>query len=518
MNFSITKTIKSLNTILTNIFVFLLVIIFPFYFKNAYFNIGYAKWAFFRFLTLGTILNDIYYPGILLVAFFMEIVYLLIKKFKYHEKFRINRLDKYVLIYLLIAFISRFFAYDKWIGLKGYDDWWMGLFAQMAFALVYYFTSRYFKPKKKYLIIWIFISTIIYFLEILNRFSIYLPPSIIKGIDPKFFPTFVSTIGNINWFASYMAITMIPALILFIFDENKYHQYFLYPVIVIIAMSFVSQNSLSLVFALLIILIILLFRSLRKKKYFERYILLILIMLFSFAVLGILRSLFIEVAIPLDSIFNYLTNSKLILILLLLVSIIYIYIDRFINDENINYYKKIITYIFIISLILLSLYILLNTLNIIPDRFSIGLLKLNDAWGNNRGEIWRLTLLTLKDMFINDPYRIIFGAGPDNYKFALYYFMEKEVNIHWFKVILANGHNEWLTALVNYGLVGGLLYLMIFIEAIRKLYKKKENIYFFIIMCSLISYISNNFFSFQQAVSTPIAFFLIALSDKEEIN
>ena len=515
-NIDISKTLKDLNKIIVYIFVFLFILAFPFYYKNGYYNIGFSKWAFFRFLTLGTIRDDIYYPGLLLIASSIEIVYLLIRRIKYHEKIKLNKLDILVFSYFIIVFISRFLAYDKWIGWLGYKGWYMGLFGQLAFVLVYYFVSRYFKFKKDYLSIWMSINIIIYSLEILNRFWIYIPNNLIIGLSRERLINLVSTIGNINWFATYLAITFPIAYILFIFDDDQDIRYFSLISIFISAMSFITQGSQSMIFAFGGLLFILLFFCLKNKIYLNRYFIILITIISSFIFIGILRNYIFKDVVRLDRTFEYLMNIKLIIPLLILLIIIYYLFIKYINENNIYICKKISIILIIIFSSIILIYTILNNIGYIPDKYSLPILKFNDSWGTNRGEIWRLTFQTLIKMYIQDPIRIIFGAGPDNYYYALYYYCFDEVKIHWLNTALVNAHNEWLNSFVNYGIVGGLLYLSIFINGIKQAYKNKDYKISYIFMFMLICYMLNNIFSFQQAVSTPIAFFVLALINQKD--
>lgn len=509
------KTLNRLNKTITYLFVFALLYIFPFYMKMGYSNIGFAKWVFFRFLTLGTIRDGIYYPGLLLIATAIEITIIFIDIF--NKRFKINflKLDKLIIIYFIIAIISSLFAFNKWQSYFGIKDWWMGLFAQCGFVLTYYFVSRYFKPSRLLIYSFSLITLIVYTLEILNRFWIFIPRITVYGLLPRVIVKFVSTIGNINWYASYMAITMPICFVLSIFSKYKDIRIYSLLSILIISMSFVTQNSASLIVAMLVLLVVLLFISFKDKEYLKRYSLLVVMMLLGFKIICVLRILFPNRSAKLDNIFLFIINSNLTTILLIISLIICFVVFKYINNENIIYIKRIVKYIFYVSLILFIIFVLLINMNFI--NLNINLFKFNDSWGNNRGEIWRISLKALIQMFKENPFRIIIGAGSDNYYDAVYYYCFDEVKINWFNVILTNAHNEWLTALINYGLVGGLVYLCIYLKSIYYSFKK-EDIYHLILGMMLLCYVVNNFFSFQQAVSTPIAFFVFALIDKELID
>lgn len=501
---------------LTTIFALLLVVGLPFYLKYGYYNIDFAKWDFFRFITIGTIRNNIRIPGILLIAAILEIINILSQYIFNHKKPSIKNLNIFLFLYLIVVTISNFFSFDRWVGFYGYDGWYMGLLAQYAFGLEYYFVKRYFNPKKEYLYLFIGVPIIVFLLVILNRFWIYIPPFLMRDIPRDTLVNFVSTIGNINWFASYMAVTVPVPFILFVCSEDSELRTLSFIAIIISGMTLVLQNSESILLALVPVMIALFLYSFKIKQMLLRFILLCALLFASFLGIGILRRFVFINHVPLDKRFELLCFSIYPAIALCLFVGTYLLIKKDIPQDSLPRLKKRSTYVLIIVGGLVLLYILLNNILHLPESYQIGLLTFNDSWGTNRGEIWRISIQTMQRMFHENPLRIIFGAGPDNYKFAAYYFCFDEVNVHWFSEILANAHNEWLNALVNYGIVGGGFYFAFFISGLSKIIKNRRNTILNILVFDVVlCYMVNNFVSFQQAVSTPFVIFAIALINKQ---
>ena len=146
---------------------------------------------------------------------------------------------------------------------------------------------------------------------------------------------------------------------------------------------------------------------------------------------------------------------------------------------------------------------------------SIGFLKFDDSWGTMRGYVWRTTVQGFFDMpFINK----LFGTGPDSY--VLY--MNENYNLtglhdaQWNNTIYANAHNEFLTMLINGGILGAVSYIAIFVAAMSKFVKNKSNPYALTGILAVTAYMSNQFFSFQTVCATPFIFIIMALCMTEE--
>ena len=509
---NIVKKLQQINSFITKAIVVLLVFGLSFYFENAYFNIDDAKWNFFSLVSLGRLTKESFIPGILLIACVIEIVILFIRKIHLKEKIRISRFDKLISLYLLTAVVSSFFAYDKWTSIVGYDGWYMGLIAQLDFVLIYYFVSRYFELKKEYVFILLSVTAVVFVLEILNRFNIIIPSLFAQNVKEGALYIFVSTIGNINWFASYTAVCMPVAFVLFVISEDKEIKIISTLSVIVSSLAFVTQNSQSLIFAFITMLIFLLFFSMRKELWIRKYSLLLIIIFSSFLLIGLLREFVIKDHVVLDDVFEIIMNFRFVSIVLLLSVLFRYFVCKVIDDKNISQYRKIALHtVLMLSLVFIA-FVILNNTSVIPDNFKLKMFVFNDSWGNGRGELWRLTITTLKRMFKTERFRIIFGSGADSYKFALFKFCYEEAKINWLDKVPTNAHNEWLTPFVNYGVVGGLSYLLMFFERMHVSYRNsKENAYFFVFFLMIYCYFLNNFFSFQQVVSTPFVFIVFGL-------
>ena len=73
--------------------------------------------------------------------------------------------------------------------------------------------------------------------------------------------------------------------------------------------------------------------------------------------------------------------------------------------------------------------------------------------------------------------------------------------------VFTNAHNEWLTTLVNMGLLGVAAYAAVFITALQT-YRKN-----FLAVLLLLTYGIHSLISFQQVLNTPFFFLILGLCE-----
>ena len=118
------------------VYVFFMFAIYPLYYENKYYNMGEAKWHFFKWVTLVAMIL------LGLVFIWYQVQLYSEKKIKaYWDLKATSVIDRFVLAYGLLAILSFLFSPYKDYTLVGYDGWYMGLIAQLAFCLLYYFAG-----------------------------------------------------------------------------------------------------------------------------------------------------------------------------------------------------------------------------------------------------------------------------------------------------------------------------------------------------------------------------------------
>ena len=510
------------NSYIWTFYLFAILMVMPFYYRNTYIDIGEAKYIFVAVMSaiciIATVtINLSYYlftPG----NVGME-----------GKRLKVSVTDTFVLIYLISTFISYMMTSYKEQALLGCDGWHMGLLTQIVFCAIYFAFSRYLvKVKREYIYAVIGVANIIAILAVLNRFHID-PLQMYANLPPQAL-NFLSTIGNPNWYSSYLTILLTIIVALYIFTEEYLKKSLercgLFLSIIILSASLVTQKTDSGFIAILGIYILALFYAVEKKQYIIKVIKVAAIMSGTFIAIGFLRDIFKDNAVPLDGLSEYMMHGILIKITFV-ISIIMIAIICTKSKWKKECRAKISTkwvrvYIVaaVISVVVTTLLlVVLNTrgmlTNVIFGLEDVTYFNFNDDWGNGRGRIWRLCWKVFSEYDIELK---LFGCGPDMFSAYVYENYYYEVAERWAKVILTNTHNEWFNAIINYGLIGGLAYIGIFLSLwVRLLAGILKNKYCkilkIVVSMAIICYILHNFFCFQQIVCTPIIFILLGCGE-----
>ena len=125
-------------------------------------------------------------------------------------------------------------------------------------------------------------------------------------------------------------------------------------------------------------------------------------------------------------------------------------------------------------------------------------------WGNRRGRLWQMAWTGFREGSLHQK---LLGAGPDCFAEYLGELLPGGTVLfdkgYFNGSVFTNAHNEWLTTLINMGLMGVAAYAAVFITALRT-YKKN-----FLAVLLLLTYGIHSLIGFQQVLNAP--FFLLVL-------
>lgn len=498
---------------ITSAYVLFMLWIYPLYFENKYFNMGEAKWHFFKWITL------IYF-------FLMVIVFICFQTglfrqkrlfdFWINEKFSLT--DKFVFSYAIICLISFILSPFKERTLWGMNGWYMGLISQLLFCFIYYFMSRYLKWGKNLFIGSLAVSFIVFLLGILNRFMID-PLGMYEKIHPDSIIEFLSTLGQATWFSSYLVILMPLGMFIFWDTEDRKLRIASGIYTAVSSMALIAQNSDSAIVAAFAIFLVLFSVSFEENVRMKRFLETVLVTIGSFVFWGLLQRIFKNRAVELSGLMTFLSQSLIMWLLLAAAVLIYLTFCHFEKKSfKINEHKKIRSIIWIllgVGLLLTVVYIFLNSVGLLDNTSFYSdnnYLRFNYMWGNQRGFSWIYSVATFVE---SDFLRKMIGSGPDGFCSIVYSYFAEDMQSTWGKsTILTNAHNEWLTSLINVGIVGFVAYLGIFISAVRGFVKRsKENRWLIAAVMAIAGYMAHNFFCYQQIICTPIIFMIIGAGE-----
>nr|MCR4585625.1 O-antigen ligase family protein [Lachnospiraceae bacterium] len=463
------STAKSILIWLVKLYVFLLMAVYPLYYKDKYYDIDVAKWNFFKYVSFS-------FAAVIAIVFLRYLGCFIaekkLKEFLSKTYKKLTMTDRFVLGYLLVCCISTLITPYRQNLIWGVDGWYMGFIAQLSFVLIYFLVSRYWRWDPFHLFIFLLTAFAVFFLAVIMRFRID-PLKMYEGLDEYNIQHFLSTLGQTTWYSSYMCIMAPLGLVGYWCAEKKLHRIALGVFCVISFMSFVTQNSDSAYVAVFGIFFMLFWISFESDGKFLRFLECVILVLGAFKLIGLLQLAFKERAVALDRLSIFMSRSVATLFLLVAAGLLYILLRAVVfrkTDFHIEKIKKIrgvMLILLVLGVLGMIIYIFLNTTGRLPESLSSdsNYLVFNDAWGNNRGVSWRCTV----DGYIKaDPLRKLFGVGPDSFAEYIYGYYQADLDrILGGHIAQICAHNEWLNTLLNLGILGFIAYLGIFVSSFK---------------------------------------------------
>ncbi len=523
--------LEEVVSLLLTAYLFIIFCIYPFYIKNGYSDIGNEKYQFYKYITMGGL--GLILPLALLCIFFRVRDWRKSKGAVAHaegmafsggkmgglRRCRFSLTDWAVAIYGIVVIFSYVFSDYKEKGLWGEAGWNMGLLTQLAFVLFYFLLAFFWEYEENLLAAFMGAASVVFLLGVLNRFSIY--PINMGGTDIGF----LSTLGNINWYCGYWAVLFPVSLVLYWCTDKLWLRLAALAGTAIGIATGVSQGSSSavIVFAGLYLCVFCLsFKGIEKMKRFLELVILFCAVCQGLRGWRIVRTdgfNFYE-----GTLSDVLTMSRVTLFGMIPAGIAYLLLcaagKR--GSADMRKYKALRQIAILGAVVVAGVYVLLLVLNSKAGgiRFmgNLSALVFNAGWGNARGATWSAGIEVYKNMHGWDK---LIGVGPDCFAMHLYTLpdLAERMSNQFNGARLTNAHNEWLTVLVNQGLLGLVSYGGIFVSAfVRYLYGGEKALegrkrYLYVFGISAFVYTLHNMVSFQQILSTPFIFLMLGMGE-----
>ena len=509
------------------LYIYLLICLYPFLIKPGYAETSYVKYDFLMALSygfrLGPLLIPSFIPLSLLCVLIGTVLYIKkrgirIKDFIRQLRFSIT--DIFVACYALFVTISAIITPYGHHLLWGLDQSCMGLASQFLFIYIYFITSRFFDQDelKGVLYMSLLSSSLIFAIGIFQRFGLDFF-NLYDGIKNKLF---ISTIGQNTYFSAYMIIFIILGAFLVWISKPASLMYKAAVLQLIIASCLPLILNADMIFAgmffALSFLYLLSFESVDRMKAFLE-VSLIILLTWCFIIIAWYLA---KPEFRLEPLPKFIMQTPFIWIAVICLALLYLFIRRKaggIGVFDIRKYRRI-GYIYAgligFSMLIVVAYIILNTLNILPEslRSNANYLLFDEFWGNGRGAIWHDSVVSFLMGIRRSPLTAIFGVGPDQ----LFYLLRE--NTHdWIMVfsdkVALFAHNEWLNAFICSGIFGGAAYLGIFLSACIRFTRNREGIPAALgAVVIIVAYLSHQMFCYQQYVSTPYIFLIIGIGEQ----
>lgn len=494
------------------VYLVLILAVMPFFNREGYKRIGTDKSYFFNTVTVN--MGKILIPAVVVYL----AATLISKRCEFWNKLRrdVTLTDLFAAGYGLALLVSWLLSEYRSDALWGAKGWYMGFWPQMFLVLIYFLVSKLWKPRVWMLYLALGASAAVFLLGYLNRF----------GVDPLHMSTdnsgFISTIGNINWYCGYLVSVFFAGVVLLwkCRGEKPWQKILLILYVAVGFGTLVTQGSDSGMVTLAVVMLVLFVLSApdrdRMILFWEEVLLLGEVCLITYAVrnAGLVQG-------------NYHKGFGTFLISgwrpffvtgVSLIALVLLYRNRNHGSypkKSIHILSRIIAAAAVAAVLLVPILAAINTARpgSLGPLSEYSLFTFSMQWGSSRGATWTAGWRCFVEQ--NWLHRMV-GIGPDSMSAYLYRDGSEQllalVKERFGNQTLSNAHNEWLTVLVNTGIVGMTAFAGMMTSAIRRfLSEGRQNE----IVCAcgfcMLAYTVNNIFSFQQAMSVATIFVIFGI-------
>lgn len=538
--------VKILRVVLS-IWVFLILVGVPLYVHDAYNDIATSKWNFYAVSTFGCLGYPfrILAPGCLFIALLVLLAYMVWCRAYgvFGDVFSLKKLrftDYCVIAFMLFATLSAIFAQDKTVVIWGFPGWYMGLMAQLSFGALYFFISRFYRKR------WCLIFAIscamcslavVGIIALVNRFG-YDILGLYKATwgDSKWNPYYISTLSHGSWDSVWFVLMTAVAVYLFWGCDRLPVRIAGLFLTAIGAAGCLATDAASAFLGLMVLIVVVFLCSFSSYKRLLRFAETVLTMLISWQVLRIISEHMPEehkLSMHSEKMILYLIEGgkmKAITLIFALITVIGWIVAASVRHKNMKSGDRslriigIIVYIlFATGIILGVIYLILNTKKQLPERLlsDNSYLVLDINWGSGRARMWNVILRAFGEKIVKSPSFLFFGLGPDSL-YQVFSDLTPELEADWQvaakiigandRTLLENAHNEWLTMIVNLGILGGIAHLMTFITSAVRFakYEKKDPL---LVMClsAVVAYVAATFITYQHTLGAPFVWLLMSI-------
>lgn len=481
---------KKIGNLFATAYLLILVAVYPFYMKNGYVEIGKAKFEFWACISIS---------AALLMFFFLVL--------RLVKERAIYTMDIWVLLFGVCIAISYLVSIDRKEAFLGTDGWNMGVLVYGLLCLLYFMITRLWNPGYYIFGVSLVAAGIVFVLGLLDRFSIYLIPLSIRDSG------FVSTLGNINWFCGYLVIFLSLGAGLFVLGRK--HEILLGGFCLVGFMAGFSQGGSSVFLYFIALFAGLLWIAAERREWLLKWSVLAGIWCVSAQAVRWMRFFLSGYNYETNNLCGYFTGGNTTWYFLLVVVVLFLIFLR-ISSQGVLPVKRIRTTIGIAAGFAVVFYLIMGFYSTYLNR---GLLEnghflvWEDAWGNGRGVTFRTGILLFKNMDVPNK---LFGVGADCFSTYAYSIPEiAEILQNYFAGSrLTNAHNELITMLVNFGVLGTISYYGIYISYFHGMLRRERNPYILSVGVAAFCYLIHNLVSFATILNLPFLIVLLAMGQK----
>lgn len=474
----------------------------PYFLSNHYFSMTLAKTLFF----FGS------------SAFFAIGCLVLRRRLKKRVRIpliRKNNTERFFLLFIGLGFVSCVCAMnptEAFIGGMGRN---MGMMMFLFIFLAYIFVSRFGQFKTPVVMIFgvsLFVMTVISFLQFcrLDPFGLY------EGTKDTVKRGFMSMLGNKDVYYSYLSLTVPFSLYLIFEAEYLWEKIFWYVVGFSGFVGILICNCEGGYICLAVTLLFFLLVKCRDKNSLLVFLRILMLLFLACLLISCLRFNFARKGITVELLTGLFISPIFYGIGLPVSVVLYVLAMRSeLPDRFFVILRKAVGIAAaVVFAVVAALFVYFSFINTTANigRFITLFRFSNPRWGSGRGAIWK----QMATIYAELPwYRKLIGAGQESIVALMKQYFPDVVATD--ETLLDNAHNEYLHYLLTHGLLGLIAYLLFVVSALRRGFREGGR-YQRAAALGACCYLAQSTFNIIQALTTPMFFVFLALTQTVDID
>lgn len=501
------------------VFTFAVLVVFPLYYHNYYYDILKAKYKFYWITVVAMAVICLIVALVFMFVDRMEYDGVNTKRFFSH--FRLESLKKqpmaykFLILFFILAAVSTLLSDYKFESFWGNEGRFSGLFLISLYVIGVFMLGKLGKIKKWHLDLFLLSGVLVCLFGITDYFRIDLL-NWKAGVTSTQVDSFTSTLGNINTYTAYVALVLGVSCGLFTTEKNVIRNIWYFIVLIIGFFALITGQSDNAYLALGAMFALFPLALFATRKGIIRYLTVIASFMSVIKVIDEINKKMAEKVIGLSGIFDVLVKYKylevIVIALWLLVAVLYIG-DRVLMKEKEDEVGKWlrITWLCLIAAGVAAVIAVLYDANFgpNPEKYSSlsQYLVFNDNWGTNRGYCWRIGW----ESYMQQPFiHKLFGFGPDTFGILTWPFRQDSLDTY--GVFFESAHNEYFQYLVTMGPFTMIAYVLFLISSCARMFKfAKVQPWLLAPLGATVCYGAQALVNINLPIATPVMWTLLAV-------
>lgn len=480
--------------------VFAMLAIYPIILTDKYFNITITRYLFFT----------------IAAAFFFAVCLIIkiqtINKPKKISPPKITDFSSADIFFSLFVTVSLFSAFSSSYGaaaISGGAGRRMGLLMILATFFAYLFISKFYRIREYEFIFFGIVGSFMGLFGLLQYIGLD-PLNLLEGLSKLDKVRFISFMGNINIYSSFICIVLPLAMYMFCFSEKKQNSIFWLFVTSATFIGFMTTISDSGYLGIGAALVALSLLTAKEKKAFQRFFIVIITIFITGGVFDLIWTLYGSPDHPSSVPNDIITDPRMIFAGTLISALAIVAINRFdISEKAFSIIRRFI--IFAVVAVIITFVAIILWFTFVDTTAELGkfsyYLRFSQRWGNGRGFAWTKLL----EIFAELPlHKKLIGTGPDTIAYEMVSRHNEEMH-ELFGFYYDNAHNEIIQYLVTLGLWGMLTYVCLVGSAVKSSLRADNTISRAMIL-PIVAYFAQGLVNITQPMTTPLFFVFLAFT------